>query len=392
MLLTIGKGSSHRYRYLKAARRLGAPLTLVSDRPPDWETQWIDSWVKVDRLDEDHVLAAVEPMRQQIRGVFTPLGIHTDLAARVAFGLGLPGVPVSTADTLADKWRMYEWLAASGYETPSTLVAASLDELAPILERVGLPAVVKPRFGFSSIDVVRVDAWDDLGRVRSTCAEIGDEWLVQPYVGGSEVVTERIPGWGTVVLSKIGPMDGPYFPERGVVCPAYPGIRGPVITAMIDRLASDLGLTGWIMHVELRCDGDRETVLEVAARAGGGLVVPVVEASLGLDLAIVSVTLAAGQRSTFEPQARVAAGLYLHPPRTGVISNITGLGIVSALPGIVELQLYRDVSDHVQLPPIDFSPHWAHVIAAAVSHEELAQLMAEVDRKLGIEVSPCGRL
>ena len=74
------------------------------------------------------------------------------------------------------------------------------------------------------------------------------------------------------VFDKPDPLEGPYFEETLYVTPSrLPAAVLAEVEAVTARAARALGLREGPIHAELRVDGERVSVLELAARSIGGL-------------------------------------------------------------------------------------------------------------------------
>lgn len=80
-----------------------------------------------------------------------------------------------------DKWRFYQRLAQEGVECA---IESSLDaDFSVLVQRFGLPFLLKPRRGFGSKGIVRVASEEEFLKYR---ADIGAVLMVQPIVGNDE--------------------------------------------------------------------------------------------------------------------------------------------------------------------------------------------------------------
>ena len=142
----------------------------------------------------------------------------------------------------------------------------------------GLPCVVKPLRLSGSRGVIRAD---DAEQARSTdrarpqnCRR---RWGVArraaaagELTAGTEVAVEGLLRGGRLVVlavfDKPDPLEGPYFEETLYVTPSRlaTAVRAEV-EAIAARAARTLGLREGPSHAELRVDGERVSVLELAA-------------------------------------------------------------------------------------------------------------------------------
>ena len=104
----------------------------------------------------------------------------------------------------------------------------------------------------------------------------GAPLLLESYLPGAEVAVEGLLRGGCLevlaVFDKPDPLEGPYFEETLYVTPSrLPTAVLAEVEAVATRAARALGLREGPIHAELRVDGERVSVLELAARSIGGL-------------------------------------------------------------------------------------------------------------------------
>ena len=144
-----------RLQYERMAE-LGVRIVLL-DEPGHWseslvETGLAERWIPIavtgnPDTDAAAVLDALARAGVQPDGVLTIWEESTDVAARVALALGLPGNPPEAVDAARSKVRTRELCAELGLPSPRARRVRSLDELYAAAGYVGFPAVVKPEFG-----------------------------------------------------------------------------------------------------------------------------------------------------------------------------------------------------------------------------------------------------
>ena len=87
---------------------------------------------------------------------------------------------LNAADLIAtahDKWAMHTRLCAAGLPAIPTAVEGTFEDLSA---RFGLPFIVKPRGGYASKGLVRIETNDDYQYWRT---KLGDEFMAQQIVG-----------------------------------------------------------------------------------------------------------------------------------------------------------------------------------------------------------------
>src|SRR5450755_4063567 len=157
-------------------------------------------------------------------------------------------------------------------------------ELTSRPSRARFPCVVKPLGLSGSRGVIRAD---DAEQARAAAERVwgilaaaqqpsGTPLLLESYLPGVEVAIEGLLRGGRLevlaVFDKPDPPRGPYFEETLYVTPSrLPTAVQAEVEAVTARAARALGLREGPIHAELRVDGERVSVLELAARSSGGL-------------------------------------------------------------------------------------------------------------------------
>src|SRR5438034_6289521 len=120
LLLLLPTVTYRTVAFVEAARRLGAELTVASERPSTFERANPAGLVTFDFADPAH---AAEQARAFARGhlVHGVVAVDDDtavVAAAIAEELGLRGNPVAAARAARDKHRQRQLLAARGVAVP----------------------------------------------------------------------------------------------------------------------------------------------------------------------------------------------------------------------------------------------------------------------------------
>ena len=114
----------------------------------------------VTRLTWDERVTAVGALH--VSGVVTFSEYPLVDTAKMAHDLGLPGHSLSVVHVLTDKFAQRERFSSASVQTTACALIASDSSVWVAAEKVGFPAVLKPRVGAGSKNTVRVENFDHL--------------------------------------------------------------------------------------------------------------------------------------------------------------------------------------------------------------------------------------
>jgi biotin carboxylase len=382
-VLFVGAGR-HQRRAIAQARAQGLRVVAVDRNPDAPGLAEADVAEVVDFSDVDAVIEVGR--RHAIDGVLT---ISADRAvpvvAAVAEALGLPGIGTDTAYVMTQKIAMRRVLADAGVPQPEFAAVRNVHEGYAALERVGLPAVLKPADSGGQRGVFRLETADDLERhLHVALGESRtEEAIIEAYVEGLELN-------GLVIVR-----DGEAFPLTLSDRLRPPGLGFGVgwihvypATIYADQLEEAervavsavraLGLRDGIAFPQLLATDDgRVLVIEVAARIPGGQMADLARHAVGVDLVEIALLQALGEEVPDElalprfmqPLAIRFLTASPGPLPTGTVTEIGSLEKVSAFPGVVQADVYLSVGETIRPVQLD-GDRRGYVIAIADTNVE----------------------
>ena len=382
-VLFVGAGR-HQRRAIAQARATGLRVVAVDRNPDAPGLAAADVSEVVDFSDVDAVIEVAR--RHAVDGVLT---ISADRAvpvvAAVAEALGLPGIGTETAYVMTQKIAMRRVLGDAGVPQPAFAAVRNVHEGYAALERVGLPAVLKPADSGGQRGIFRLETPDDLERHLHVA--LGEsptgEAIIEAYVEGLELN-------GLVIVR-----DGEAFPLTLSDRLRPPGIGFGVgwihvypATIYADQLEEAervavhavhaLGLRDGIAFPQLLATDDgRVLVIEVAARIPGGQMADLARHAVGVDLVEIALRQALGEEVPDEiARPRFTQPLAIRfltaspgPLPTGTVREIGSLEKVSAFPGVVQADLYLSVGETIRPVQLD-GDRRGYVIAIADTNVE----------------------
>ena len=394
MFVLIG-GSRSQLGLLEQARALGREVCVVDGAETAPLLAEAELGIVHDFSDVEGVLAALREREVEAEAVATMGSDQAVLpTARLAERLDLPGLPVRTAEIVADKRRMRAAFEAAGVLSPKGR-EISREDAAEALAEIGVPAVVKPVDGSGQRGVTEVRSAEELpaaleralGASRTGAAVLerfleGDELTVNGFLLDGEYfpmsVTQRLlhppPPLGVCIAHRY-PSGLSEERERGLFALAHQASRA-------------VGIETGPSYVQLRVDGDETGVIEVGARLGGGKDAELAKLVTGFD-AIRAETLRAlggltpGDLEPGEPVAPVGQVRFVVAP-PGRIARLNAAPALE-LDGVHEAGFYW--REGMALPPMTSgAERLGYLLLTAHSETELDELTDRALRALDVEI------
>ena len=388
---------SNTYRasdFVNAAASLGIDLVVASEQPPPFEMG--DGYLQIDCADPEAAAESIAKLGEAvpIDGVIAADDQGVMVAAYASSLLGLPGNAVDAAAATRDKLLMRERLARLEIDQPRFAPLPPGEEAGEVAERVGFPLVAKPLDRSASQGVIRVDAVEDLDsavhRIRSIVGEA--TLLLESFAPGVEVAIEGLVSQGELrvlaVFDKPDTSNGPFFPETLFITPSrLPEDRHTEAKRVAAAAVEALGLTSGPVHIELRDDGQRVRVLEVAARSIGGLCSRSLNFGLmGTSLETLILRNAIGLGREDLPREPVASGVLMIPtPSSGVLTAVAGQETTRQIPGITGIDLTIRPGGLVVAPP-EGDRYLGFVYARARTAEEVESALRKAMETLEVQL------
>jgi biotin carboxylase len=403
VLLILPSATYRAADFVAAAQELGVAVTVASERRAAMSAAMGERALTL-RLSDP--ARAAEQIAERARE--TPfaaiVGVDDQGVMAAALGaerLGLPHNPSAAVARTRDKAAMRRALAQAGVPQPRFAVLTSDADVAAVASEVGFPCVVKPLGLSGSRGVIRADdaeqARRTVDRVRGILATAqapaGTPLLVESYLPGVEVAVEGLLRGARLevlaVFDKPDPLEGPYFEETLYVTPSrLPAGVLAEVEAVTARAAAALGLREGPVHAELRVDGERVSVLELAARSIGGLCSRALRFGAGVSLEEVILRHALGLGLEDLTRETTASGVMMIPiPGPGVLLAVDGQDEARAVPGIggLEITIARG-RPVVPLPEGD--RYLGFMFARAASADDVERALRAAHGRLRISIDP----
>jgi biotin carboxylase len=393
----LAGGSRSQLGLLEHARALEHRICVVDGAPTapllkEADYPFVRSFTDVEGVLADLERIGVEPVAVATMG--------SDQAvlptARLAERLGLPGLPVTAAEIVADKRKMRAAFEAAAIPAPAGRDMTSLDEAAPALAEIGLPAVLKPVDGSGQRGVTEVRSENELPAAfeRALAASRTGAAVLERYVVGQEFTVNGFLFEGeyfpmSVTQRRLHPP-----PPLGVcIAHRYPSGLGDEAEGGLFELAllvsRAVGIETGPSYVQVRVHEGEPGVIEVGARLGGGKDAELAKLVTGFDAIRANVLWSLGEltRDDLRPGEPVApcgqVRFVVAPP--GRIVRVDA-GPALELRGVHEAGFYWH--EGMTLPPLTSgAERLGYLVLTAADEAELDDLTDRALAALDVEIA-----
>jgi biotin carboxylase len=314
--------------------------------------------------------------------------------AQLAERLGLPGLPVGTARTVADKRRMRAAFERRKVRCPKGREAASFEEAEQAFHQLGAPVVVKPVDGSAQRGVTEVRAEVELPAAvdRALAASRTGALVLEQYLDGEEYTVN-----GFLLEREYVPMSvtrrllHPPPPLGVCIAHRYPSLleNEEPLFELAREASLAVGLETGPSYVQVRMRDGQPSAIEVGARLGGGKDAELAKLVTGFDAIRANVLWALGELGRDdlergEPQAPCGLVRFVVAP-PGLIVRLDASPAL-ALDGVHEAGFYW--REGMVLPPLTSgAERLGYLLLTASGEAELDELTDRALAALDVEIA-----
>jgi biotin carboxylase len=393
-------GSRSQLGLLEQARTLGHEVCVVdgSDRAPllaEADHAIVRSFTDVNGVIGDLEARGIEPVAVATMGSDQAVLPTAQLAER----LGLPGLAVDTARTVADKRRMRAAFERAKVRCPKGREATTFEEAEQAFHQLGPPVVVKPVDGSAQRGVTEVRGEGELAPAVDRALEASKTRAIvlEQYLDGDEYTVN-----GFLLEREYFPMSvtrrllHPPPPLGVCIAHRYPsGLAGETRIFDFAHAASRaVGLETGPSYVQIRIQDGQPSAIEVGARLGGGKDAELAKLVTGFDAIRANVLWVLGELRREDlghgdPQAPVGQVRFVVREPGPIVRLDTTPAL--ALDGVHEAGWYW--REGMTLPPMTSgAERLGYLLLTAQSEEELDELTERALAALNIEISEPARV
>ncbi len=315
--------------------------------------------------------------------------------------LGIKHNSVAAVKTAKNKFLMRWVLQQAGIRVPAFRHFTLDDDIEEIAESVSYPCVIKPVFLSTSRGVMRADnqagfikavrrlaAILQLPQIAKKGGAAKRDVLVEAFIPGREVAVEGLLTDGKLrvltIFDKPDPLDGPFFEETIYVTPSrLSATMQKEIIETTQAATHAMRLTTGAIHAELRVNDAGAWVIEVAARAIGGLCSQTLRFGTDeLSLEEVILRHAVGFEVNYLEREAMAAGVMMIPiPRAGALREVRGVEAAKRVAQVEDVIISAHLTQEIQPPP-EGASYLGFIFSRAATPDAVEASLREAHQRL----------
>ena len=375
---------------LHAASRLGLRVLLVEEeRPSAAARRRIAGWVEAPLEGAQDVL--LERTRDAL-GTRRPRGVVAAgewgvlAAATLRASLALGGLGPETAHLARDKPGMKFAARAAGVACTDWEVLDERSEAESLVERLGLPVVLKHRAGVGTRGLVVARTAADVGQhLASIDAPERSGWMAERFVQGTEMSVESFVADGRILFTN--PTEYFVVGHANIAPAALPAAEAEAILELNAHAIAALGLSRGMTHLELYRTPSGPVFGEIAVRPPGGRIMRLLRRAYDFDPWEAVIRLEMGESPNLDRPARRVAGVWMLHPGPGRVVSVRGLAAAGRVLGIRKL-VCRLRKGRTVLPRASTGSDVGWIEAWGRDRDQVAERLRAAHDLIRIEMAP----
>lgn len=337
--------SSESIHAVEVAKDQGYRVVALDGDPEAPGLKYADEAAVVDISDPANVVSYFGGSRPSCI-VPVPIGRALVSTGQLNEYWGTPGIGAFTATLCTDKYLFARFLRDKGLRRSRCYLESEVRLDPSLLESMGLPLIVKPRFGSGSRGVSLLNAVDDV----MSCLRDGD--IVEEAFVGDEYGMDAIVVAGELSVLALRKKDN--TPPPVCQCVGYRTLSNTddayaVVAPLVERIVDEIALRDGLLHADVMVRGDEAFVIELSGRPSGHSIHShLVPLATGIDPIRLFLRLCVARVGSM-PLVNVSP-LYMgfFDLGEGTVSRVPSRSDVEAVSGVLDYDCRIHVGDHLR--------------------------------------------
>lgn len=335
--------------------------------------------------DENEILETIDKIGTPVAAVITFSQFRIMTVAKVAKRLGLPGTNPDAISVALNKFAVRNVMREAGLPSIGFSDLSHVSEAEDIIGRVGLPCILKPSRGHSSLGIRFIETRDGLQDAITHQKSSSSDLLVEEYLDGPlfslETVTSSLgkhTAWG--YSDRLLTVD---FIEMGATFPAVPSDFQAGCDLVFDTLDA-IGFDFGTCHTELIFTSRGPRIVEINPRPGGSGICRLVERATEHDVLLDIVEMYTGKmHSSPKLSGKSITMRSILPPASGRIYELPSKTELLRQPGVKDVWFQRKIGDQTDDTRSNFS--WLLTLLAESTEGRTSEENADAAARVASE-------
>ena len=308
--LLIVSGGIEAVPGIQRAKEMGLYVVVSDGSPTAPGFEYADDCIIASTYNVNETVQKAKHYHETVRKFDGAMCIASDVpltVASVANELGLPGIPIASAELAMDKMAMKIKFHKDGVPIPNFKQIDNRNELDDIIKDWGFPIVIKPVDSRGARGVLRLTekvelnwAWNHSKKNSPT-----NRVMVERYLAGPQVSTESMMIDGKCYTVGFSDRNyeflekyAPFIIENGGDLPSFLSEEiQDEVKNVVEKAALSMGITNGIVKGDIVVHNDNPYVIELAARLSGGyFCTHEIPMNTGVDLVGNAIKMAIGEK------------------------------------------------------------------------------------------------
>lgn len=397
----IVSGGTEAVPGIRRAKDMGLHVVVSDGSPKAPGALLADSFALASTYDVNATVEAAKRYHREQRPVDGVISVAADVpftVASVAAALGLPGIPLETAQLASDKLAMKRRFAEKNIPIPWFQAVDTSEHLHELIRQRGFPLVIKPVDSRGARGVLRLSEKVDLdwafqhARENSPTGRV----MVEEYLSGPQISTESLllpeqaytPGFSDRNYEFLECFS-PFIIENGGEQPSTLSTSDQEAVKRCAEVAGRaMGIEAGIAKGDMVMTAEGPKVIEIAARLSGGwFSTDQIPLATGVDLVGAAIKVALGEvpsREELTPRYQRGVAIRYFFPQPGIITAIHNIEKAWQIPGVYKLDFFLGPGETVE-PVTNHTKRCGYVITCGADRSEAISRAAEVISTIRIE-------
>lgn len=377
---------------IETAKNMGLKTVVIDKTPNALGSKIADFFEPVDLIDFEGSIKIAKKFN--IDGVIVvgpEAGVRT--MAAINQTLGLPGISLEVAEAATNKFIMRQKLSQAGLANPVFKKILNEEEITSAIIGMNFPLIMKPIAETASRGITIIKELQALleGFKYAQSYSPSGEIIIEEFMDGPELTVEALVYENDIQILAISDKYKPDEKYRVSIRLDYPSELPEEILQKVHRVVKTgikaLGIKIGAVHTEVIVTKNGPQIVEIAARATGGIATHIVPYVSGVKMVEEMIKMAIGLEPDIQPKCSKAGLFRFFFPPQGKVISISGIEEAKQIEGILDLVVQVKPGDIIG-PLTKDTERAGHIIAVGDTRE-IATIRAEkAEKTVKINVAP----